>query len=231
MEWWQIISALAAVFIAISQFYIWVWPALKRNRREKQKVNAIIKETLKNAIDSAKEYKYPRLSKLQEIIEDVHISGKLWRQLAEIMDLTGEYEKWLREAFRVINSEVVAQSRDLETLDEVFTSVFHSNLENVFSGTEGSVSENIYKAVYKNELTFDMVKESVLKDRWDEKVTVRDKHGEVKELIFKDIIDGRGFHKFIENLIKLQNRTSIITLRDAQVRFLEKAESILEEVS
>ena len=76
-----------------------------------------------------------------------------------------------------------------------------------------------------------MAKESVLKGHWDEKVTIRDQHGEMKELMFKDIIDIREFHKFIENLINLQYRTSIRTLRDAQARLLEKAQLILKEVS
>ena len=71
-----------------------------------------------------------------------------------------------------------------------------------------------------------MARESILKGNRDREVVTQGKN-----VMFKDIIDGGDFHKFIESLRKLQNRTSIKTLRNAQAAFLQKAQSILEEVS
>jgi len=142
-----------------------------------------------------------------------------------------DYNRWRYECYQVINSEVRAQSKHLDPLNGAFREFIGSSLEGAFEGTQGSVSENIYKAVYKNELTYDVAKESVLKGHWDAKVTIRDEQSGEKELMFKDMIDGKEFHRFIENLIKLQTRDSIRTLRDARERLLNKTKSILREVS
>ena len=147
-------------------------------------------------------------------------------QLGELIQLAIEYYRWRYECFEVINAEVRAQGKQFSTLNDVFSLVFGSDLEGMFGGTEGSASYNIYKAIYKGELTFDMAKESILKGSWDREIVIQGKN-----VMFKDIIDGGDFHKFIESLRKLQNRTSIKTLRNAQAAFLQRAQSLLKEVS
>ena len=131
------------------------------------------------------------------------------------MKLALEYYRCRHECFQVINSEVTAQGKQFSTLDDVLSLVFGSDLGGVFGGTEGTASYGMYKAIYKGELTFDMAKESILKGNWDREVVTQGKN-----VMFKDTIDGADFHKFIESLKKLQNRTSIRTLRNAQAIFL-----------
>ena len=58
------------------------------------------------------------------------------------------------------------QSKQFSTLNDIISLVFHNNFEGVFSDTEGGASYDIYKAIYDGELPFDMIKESILKDRW-----------------------------------------------------------------
>jgi len=96
---------------------------------------------------------------------------------------------------------------------------------------EGSSSEGIYKAIYEGNLTFELARDSIMKDRWDEKVKITDTTSGGTELKLKDVVEGKDFHKLVEELKGLQDRESIKMLRDAQRRFLERAEAILKEVS
>lgn len=231
MVWLYIVLAMAAVTTALLEFYVRFLPVWRENRKRKLEDKEEIRSFLDMAIFCVESYGSFSASDLDKLVHDAHIPKRLRKELGELVDFALERNRWRYECHQIINSEARAQTKHLDTLNRAFKDVIGSTLEGAFQGTEGSASDNIYKAIYKNSLTFEMAKESVLKDHWDAKVTIRDKLGEERELMFKDIIDGGEFHKFIENLIKLQNRTSIRTLRDAQARFLKKAQSILQEVT
>ena len=225
MIWVYIVLAVAAIATSLFEFYIRFLPAWKENREKKRQARVEIQAQLEIFEAFVEFYDWGGIGSLEKAYKDVPISKRLVKELDELIKLALEYYRWRYECFEVINAEVRAQGNQFSTLNDVFGLVFRSNLEGMFGGTEGSASYGIYKAIYNGELTFDMAKESILKGNWDREIVIQGKN-----VMFKDIIDGGDFHKFIKSLRKLQNRESIKTLRDAQARFLEKARLILKEV-
>ncbi len=225
MVWLYIVLAVAAVATALFEFYVRFLPAWKENREKKRQARLEIQAQLEILEVSVEFYDWGGIGSLEKAYKDAPISKQLARELDELIKLALEYYRWRYECFEVINAEVRAQSKQFSALNDVFGLVFRSNLEGMFAGTEGSASYGIYKAIYKGELTFDMAKESILKGNWDREIVTQGKN-----VMLKDIMDGADFHEFIESLRKLQNRTSIRTLRNAQASFLQKAQSILKEV-
>lgn len=222
MEW--VIGSLIGFFTLGIQFYIWVWPRLQKNAKEKKEAKLKIQAQIEILEVFVEFYDWGGTGSLEKAYKDAPISKQFTKELDELIKLALEYYRWRSECFEVINAEVRAQSKQFSTLNDVFSLVFHSSLEGMFAGTEGSASYDIYKAIYKGKLTFDMAKESILKGNWDRKVVTQGKN-----VMFKDIVDGGDFHKFVESLRKLQNRTSIKTLRNSQAAFLQKAQSLLKE--
>jgi len=226
MVWLYIVLAVAAVVTALFEFYVRFLPAWRENREKKKQARLEIQGQLEILIAYVEFYDWGGIGPLEKAYKDAPIAKRLGKELDELINLALEYYRWRYECFQVIQSEVKAQGNQFSTLNDVFSLVFGSNLEGVFGGTEGSASYGIYKAIYKSELTFDMAKESILKGNWDREIVTQGKN-----VMLKDIMDGADFHKFIESLRKLQNRTSIKTLRNAQASFLQKAQSLLKEVS
>jgi len=226
MFWLYIILAVAAVATVLFEFYVRFLPAWKENREKKRQARLEIKSQLEIFTVYVELYDWGGMGSLEKAYKDAPISKRLIKELDELMKLALEYYRWRYECFEVINAEVRAYGKQFSTLDDVLSLVFRSNLEGIFGGTEGSANYSIYKAIYKGELTFDMAKESILKGHWDREIVTQGKN-----VMFKDIIDGGDFHKFIESLRKLQNRESIKTLRNSQAAFLRKAQSVLKEVS
>lgn len=224
MVWLYTVLAVAAVATALFEFYVRFLPAWRENRGKKRQARLEIQAQLEIFITYVELYDWDGIGSLEKAYKDAPISKRLGKELDELINLALEYYRWRYECFEVIKAEVGAQGKQFSTLNDVFGLVFRSNPEEVFGGTEGSASYGIYKAIYKGELTFDMAKESILKGKWDREIVIQGKN-----VMFKDIIDGGDFHKFIESLRKLQDRTSMKTLRNAQAAFLQKAQSLLKE--
>lgn len=242
MVWIYIILAIAAVIGALMEFYVRFLPEWKNNKVKRQNCRRAIKKILDSIINSTGNYQYAnfpsvevialgngRPKGLMEIARDANISKMLYKKCNELVDnLAPEYHEWRNECFRFINAEIRAQITQHTILDEASLNVFHNGFENVMNGLDGSRSEEIYRAIYKGELTFDIAKESVLKGYWGSKVKIHDKSGEEKELMFREIIDGEDFHRLVEELIRLQGRKSLKVLRDTREKFLEMARLILK---
>ena len=226
MVWLYIVLAVAAAATLLFEFYVRFLPAWKENREKKRQARVEIQAQLEILGVSVELYDWGGIGSLEKAYKDAPISKRLGKELDELIKLALEYYRWRYECFEVINAEVRAQSKQFSALNDVFGLVFRSDLEGIFAGTEGSASYGIYKAIYKGELTFDMAKESILKGNWDREVVTQGKN-----VMFKDIIDGGDFHKFVEGLMELQRRMSIRTLRDAQASFLKKAQLIMKEVT
>ncbi len=226
MIWVYIVLAVAAVATALFEFYVRFLPAWKGNKEKKRQARLEIQAQVAILSAGVEFYDWGGIGSLEKAYKDAPISKRLVKELDELMELAREYWRWRYECFEVINAEVRAQDKQLSALNDVFSLVFRSNLEGMFSGTEGSASYDIYKAIYKGELTFDMAKESILKGNWDREIVTQGKN-----VMFKDIIDGGDFYKFIESLRKLQYRTSIKTLRSSQAACLQKAQSLLKKVT
>ncbi|GAG22882.1 unnamed protein product, partial [marine sediment metagenome] len=165
------------------------------------------------------------------LIANVYTLEKTRRKLRELQSLAQEYENWRYEAWRIISTKAEVASKSFEDLDASFRRFFRGGIDEVFGGMEGSSSEGIYKAIYEGKLTFELARDSIMKDRWDEKVKITDTTSGGTELKLKDVVECKDFHKLVEELKGLQDREFIKMLRDAQRRFLERAEAILKEVS
>lgn len=226
MVWLYIVLTLAAIATAIFEFYVRFLPAWKENRKKKRQARVEIQSQLEIFTVYVELYDWGGINSLKKAYKDAPISKALTKELDELIELALEYYRWRYECFQVIESEVTAQGNQFSTLNDLFSLVFSTNLEGMFSGTEGSASYDIYKAIYKGELTFDIAKGLILKGNWDREIVTQGKN-----VMFRDIIDGGDFHKFVENLMDLQRRKSIRTLRDAQESFLKKARLIMKEVS
>jgi len=226
MFWLYIILAVAAVATALFEFYVRFLPAWKENREKKRQARVEIQAQLEILEVSVELYDWGGIGSLEKAYKDASISKQLAKELDELIKLAVGYWRWRYECFEVINAEVRAQSKQFSALNDVFVLVFRRDLEVMFAGIEGSASYGIYKAIYKGELTFDMAKELILKGNWDREIVIQGKN-----VMFRDTIDGGDFHKFIESLRKLQNRTSVKTLRNAQAAFLQKAQSLLKEAT
>jgi len=226
MLWLYIVLAVAAVATALFEFYVRFLPTWKENREKKRQARVEIQTQVYIFVAYVEFYDWGGIGSIEKSYKDAPISKQLRKELDELITLALEYWKWRDESFKVINAEVRAHSKHYNILDEAFRNVLGSTLEGVFQGTQGSASYDIYKAICKGELTFDMAKKSILKSNWDREIVIQGKN-----VMFKDIIDGGDFHKFVEDLMELQRRMSIRTLRDAQASFLQRAQSLLKEVT
>lgn len=226
-----IVIAIAAVATAIFEFYVRFLPAFKKNRDKKQEAKLEIKSQIEINIAYVEFYDWGGIGSLEKAYREAPISKRLSEELNYLIKYALEYYSWRHECFQIINAEVRAQSKFYNTLNTAFRHIFGSNLDEVFRGTENTIGYYIFKEIYRKKLTFNVAKELVLKSKWDMKVTIEDEHSGVKEIMFKDIIDGDEFHRFIESLIELQNRESMKTLRFNQARFLSKAKEVLEELN
>jgi hypothetical protein len=231
MEWWQIILMAAVVAIAgvMGEVYLRLAPLREKRNIESNKAITTIRNTLQNNTLIV-EFKLLSLGEIEEIANNIYLPKKLRRDLREIIGLATEYSKWRYECYEVINAEVRAQSKQYPILDEAFMAVFHSDFESTMNGIDGSRSEEIYKAIYKGILTFEIMKESVLKGRWESKIKIRYKSIEEQEMMFKDILESEYFHRVFKELVKLQDREPIKLLRNIQARLLQKVQLLLEEV-
>ncbi len=226
MIWLYAVLVVAAVATALFEFYIRFLPAWKENREKKRQARVEIHAQLEIFEAFVEFYDWGGIGSLEKVYKDAPISKRLVEELDELIKLALEYYRWRYESFEVINAEVRAQCKQFSTLNSGISLVFGSDLEGVFDGTEGSASYGIYKAIYKGELTFDMAKESILKGEWDREIVTQG-----KSVMFRDIVDGGDFHKFIESLRRLQHRTSLNTLRNAQAACLQRIRSLLKEVA
>lgn len=224
MEPWQLVIVIAAAIGAISEIYIRVLPEWRRRRREKQHAKATVKTVVADAINKAKDFKFDHW-KLENCVNP-STPKKLRALLRELANLADECDTWRSEAWKIIDTEAELASAKFKQLDEVFRDNLPSNLASTFSG-----AESIHIAIYSGSLNFEKAEEYVLKGRWDHKVKFVDKaSGQEKEWLLREVLEGEEFHKFVNMLIKLQDRESIIMLREAQARFIERAEAILKEV-
>jgi hypothetical protein len=231
MEWWQIVSAVAAVFIAISQYYVWVLPIQRRKKQESKDTKAVVKKALKDVINRIQEYEYlERRSKLREWVNNAFIPKKWRKELAELANLAEEYDKWRWESYQVIRAEfqLVAASQRFEDkhLDE-WLRIF--GLWEVTEGRERGPGETIYKAIYSANLTFGLAKEAMLENRRDLlRKAQKETSGEEIEIKLRDIVESDAFYRLTKELRGLQERETIKTVREIRAELLRKAK-LLEE--
>ncbi len=184
----------------------------KENREKKRQARLEIQGQLEIIEAYVQTYDWESTSSLEKAYKDAPISKRLVKELDELTKLASEYFGWRYECFKVINAEVRAQSKQFSTLNDAIRLVYHSNLEGMFSGTEGSASYGIYKAIYKGELTFDMAKESILEGNWDREIVIQGKN-----IMFSDIINGGGVNI---NLFNISQPLNIIQPRPADNPYL-----------
>lgn len=221
-----IVAALVTAFVEI---YIRFLPQWRGRRQEEQDAKVEVNRALMDLISEVKNYKFESL-RLKNRVNDPSTPKRLRAQLSELARLAEECGRWRYEAWQIINKEAELASREFEELDKSFVRIFHSDLASVFRGVERTPSEGIYIAIYNRNLSFELARDSVLKDRWESKVKFKDgASGEEKELRFRDVVEGKEFHNFIERLQQLQDRESIKMLRDLVARFLKTAEDLLKE--
>ena len=227
MEWWQILSTLAGIFIAISQFYVWVWPVIKRNASGKKEAKLGIQGPLDIAIGCVEAYERANVGSLEKAFKNAPISKKLYKQLNELVKLGIKYNGWNHEAWQIVNTEIsrMAESSQYKYLNESLGPLVGGGLLEAFSGYEGHPSDPIYKAVYARNLTFELARDAFSKRRWDQSATVGG-----KKITLTDVVDGAQFHRFIEELQQLQNRKSLQMLREVRKTFLENAKPLLKEI-
>lgn len=229
MEWWQIVIPLAAVAGAFFEFYARFLPAKRKRGEEKQNAKAALKKALGDITNKVEEYEYlERQSRLREWVTNAFVP-KRWRpKLAELADLAEEYNEWRWESWRTTKVEIQLSLKQL-SLDEMLNPFGLSGM--LSEGRERTPGEAIHKAIYQGNLTFELAKEATLKDKWDSLVKVQEKDsGGEKELRLKEVIEGKAFHSFLEELQKLQERESIKMLRNIQLRLLNKAQTIMEAI-
>lgn len=233
MALWQILGWIIAALLGLPAAIYYSLRLKSRWDENKEKQhNAVVqaKESLMDIISEAKNYKFEGW-RLTNLVNDFSTPKKLRAKLSELARLAEESGRWRYEAGQIINKEAELASREFEDLDKLFVRIFHSNLASVFRGVERTPSEGIYIAIYNGNLSFELARDSVLKDRWESKVKFKDEaSGEEKELRFRDVVEGKEFHNFIERLQKLQDRESIKMLREVQARFVYRAEGVMREV-
>lgn len=240
MIWIYVVIAIAGVVGALMEFYVRFLPALRANRVKRSKANEIIREEMTQLVDDAESYRLTTLYRLttgarpkpgiRDLIGDAPVSKKILAQLSELERQSALYNRWLHESRQVVRAEI-GQCRLHPTLFRAFEAALGSLPEFALGPTEGYRDEGIHEAIFKRKLTFEKAKEVVLKGRWETHVKIKLGSGEERELSFRDVIEGEDFHRFVEELQRLQERESIKTLRDVQLRLLEKARSVLKEVT
>ena len=229
MEWWQIVTSLAVVVGAAFEFSARFLPAKRKRREEKQNAKATLKKALGDITNKVQAYEYlERQSRLREWVTSAFVP-KRWRpKLAELADLTEEYNEWRWESWCTTKVEIQLALKNL-SLDEMLNSFGLSGM--LSEGRERTPGEVIHKVIYQGNLTFELAKEATLKDRWDSVVKVQDKDsGEGKELKLKEAVEGKAFHDLVDELQRLQKREVIKSLRDTQLRLLNKAQIIMKAI-
>lgn len=229
MEWWQIVISLAAVTGAFFEFYARFLPAKRKRGEEKQNAKAALKKTLGDITNKVQEYEnLEPQSRLREWVTNAFVP-KRWRpKLAELADLAEEYHEWRWESWRTTKVEIQLALKE-PNLDETLNSFGLSGM--LSEGRERTPGEAIHKAIYQGNLTFELAKEAMLKDRRDSVIKVQDKDsGGEKELRLKEVIEGEAFHNLIDKLQKLQKRELIKMFKNTQLRLLNKTQTIIEAI-
>lgn len=229
MFWVYILLAISAVAGALMEFYIRFLPSWKKHRDEKFKNTNIIRQELAGAISDVEDYNnvtfLPKgfhlesdnpVPSLEDVARDAGLPSKTVSQLVLLEGKTTEnYHQWLRHCCDLVKMAIKAESKELPTLDDTFMKVFGGPIENIM-GTYGVLLDgDIFKATFDGQLTHEIAKASVLKNRWDNQV-------------LKDSVEGKDFHKLVEELCRLQESESIESFRIARKDFLDKAQSILK---
>ena len=234
MEWWQlfltIVGILALLITGFVEVYIRYLPERRKRKKESEDAKVAARSALEEGINSAKSYKFDRWM-FKNLIENPATTKKVRKHLTELSSLATECAKWRYEAWQIVNTEARLAARGFEELNESFYQFFGSSLGHVFEGMEGTPSEDIYVTLYRGGLTFGQVRDLVLQDMWDRTIMVKDKRsGAEKSVKFRDVVEGKEFHQFVESLQKLEDRESIRSLRDMQARFLSTAQNLLKEL-
>jgi hypothetical protein len=228
-EWWQIVVAIAAVIGAISEIYLRLVPSLRKNKKKKKEIQQKIMVQLDLLSLSIEDFSWDGIGSIEESYKDANISKKLRKKLDELVSLASDYYHWRDECYQIINTEVKAQSKVYPVLDEASSTIFRCNFEQLLNGTQGSRSEKIYRAIFQGKLTFDIVKETLLKDNWEREVIIHNESGGVNKIMFKVLVDGEIFHHFYNEFAKLQWRKSIRTFKEIQEKLLKNSQLILKE--
>jgi len=232
MEWWQILILTAVVAVAgvAGEVYLRLAPQRELRREERQKAQKAIKDELEQKIiPKAKTYRSVELTQLQELTDNRYIPRELRMKLADVIRLAREYGEWRVESWRIVNSEAnrLAQTSAFKELNDSLTALIGGNLYDILSGYEGHFSEPVYQAIYEGNLTFELARDAVLEHRWDLSKKVDD-----KTIKLKDAVESEQFHKCIEQLKAVQDwRQSLRMLRNVRERLLERAQSVLKEVT
>jgi hypothetical protein len=226
MQW--VIGSVVGALTIIIQFYIWVWPRLQKNTLEKQAANQKLKQGLEVATKKAENYGDYGLDKLREIIADPQITERLRSQVKELESLASECIDWRNESWLVIRAEVMrlAIENKYTWLNDSLILFFNSNIDGVLSGYYGHFSEPIFESIYKGNLSFELVRDSLAERRWDQSKQIGD-----KVITIKEVVESNHVHKLVEELQQLQKRLCFQRLRELRQLFIEKALSLLKEVS
>lgn len=233
MEWWQIVSAVAAVFIAISQYYVWVLPIQKRKNQESKDTKAAVKKALMDVINQIQEYEaLERQSKLREWDNNPFIPKRWRKELTELADLAKEYYKWRWESYQVIRAAfqlVAANQRFEDTPLDEWLKIF--GLWETTEGRERGPGETIYKAIYSANLTFELAKEAMLENKRELIRKVQNKiSGEEIGIKLRDIVESDAFYGLVKGLQELQERETIKIVREIRAELLSKGKFMEEAV-
>ncbi len=226
MEW--VIGSIVGALTIIIQFYIWIFPRLRKNTIEKKNIKLKLKQALEAAIKNSEKYKDFRLSELKNIKDDPHITKKIRSQINELENLASECLSWLNESYLVIRTEVISLSKDTKykELNDSLISLFNSNIDGVFVGYNDHFSAPIFNSIYKGNLTFEIVRDSLAERRWDQSRKTGD-----KIITIKEVVESQYMHNLVEELQFLQERQCFKMLRKIHKSFKEKASLLQEEVS
>lgn len=229
MEWWQIIMTLAVTAGAVFEFYARFLPAKRKRGEEKQNAKAVLKKALGDITSKVEEYEYlERESGLREWVTNAFVPKRWQSKLVELAELAEEYNEWRWESWRTTKVEIQLALKEL-SLDEMLNSFGLSGM--LSEGRKQTPGEAIHKAIYQGNLTFELAKEAMLKDRWDSVTKAQDKDsGGEKELRLKEVIEGEAFHNLIDELQKLQKRELIKMFKNTQLRLLNKTQTIIEAI-
>ena len=228
MNWWQIILLASIVAIAgvAGEVYLRLSPQRERRKKEKQEILQKIKEELERGIAAnIKLYRYARIGQLENARNEVFLSARLRKLIANMLDIVREYEGWRHESWNIVNFGVknLSLSAEFKDLSESLN-LFGYGL-GAFEGRENDIAEKIYQATYNGNLSFELARDSILEGRWDSWTKVGN-----GIITLKDIIESAKFHKFIEELKNLEGRLPLKKLRESQSGLLEAAQSLLKEI-
>lgn len=236
---WTAMLVVVGITGLFVQFYVYILPRWRDGRTKRQQDEKIIAEELNAAIELANDYEAFYFKELEvssdsepvsiglgKVFKDAHVSKKLLRELTQVKEFAEKYNRWNNECQDVIRNEAARASKFYPVLEKAFRDVY-GPIENIVEYQGNKIG----KAIFRNELTFEIAKATVLAGNWDKQVIIKEQSGEERRRLFRDIIDGDDFHRFIERLQQSHGRESIKALSDAREKFLGKAQLIVKEVS